>query len=239
MRLFELKKALRELKDLGYVKSERKGPTGIGYTLEECLGIPENNLPIPDVGGRVEIKATRKNSNNLITLFTFDRSVWNLPQAEIIRRWGYVDTKGRNALYSTVSSVEPNAQGLQIQLGENSEMLHVVHVEEGIKLGSWDLFHVVGRFVTKLERLLLVYADARIALDGEEFHYNEAYMLEESNAKGFRDAFLAGSAYIDIRMYLRNNGSVRNHGTAFRIREAELPSLFGRKLTLVVWVLKQ
>ena len=70
MQLPKLQELLQELRDEGFVPAKRKGPTGIGYTLEEWLGVPENNLPIPDIGGRVEIKATRSTTKNLITLFT-------------------------------------------------------------------------------------------------------------------------------------------------------------------------
>jgi hypothetical protein len=70
MRLYDLRRSLTELRDRGFVLSLRRGPTGVGFTLEQHLGLTENNLPIPDIGGRVEVKATRTNTNNLITLFT-------------------------------------------------------------------------------------------------------------------------------------------------------------------------
>lgn len=229
MRLPELRQKLRELNKTGFVESERKGPTGIGYTLEKRLGVSENNLPIPDIGGRTEIKATRNAANNLITLFTFNRSVWKQPQADIIHRWGYLDDKrGRPALYSTASASEPNPQGLQVILPTEADTLSLVHVETDEVLASWDLFHIVGKFVTKFERLLLVHAKSRKTRRMEEFHFNAAHLLTEPSAQTFRNSFLSGKAFIDIRMHLRQNGSVRNHGTGFRVHEHDLPSLFGR-----------
>lgn len=229
MRLSELRQLFQKLRDKGFVQSERKGPTGVGHTLERWLGVQENNLPIPDLGGRIEIKATRITTNNLITLFTFNRSVWQMRQADIIRRWGYMDEqRGRLALYSTVSATKPNAQGLQLVVSEDSDMLSVMHVNDGEVLASWDLYHIVGKFVTKFERLLLVHATARNAEGREEFHYHVAKLLMEPSAQTFRSSFLLGQAFIDIRMYLRPKGSVRNHGTGFRIHEHDLPSLFGK-----------
>jgi len=35
---------LSKIKKMGYVKSKRNGPTGIGYTLETLLKIKENNI---------------------------------------------------------------------------------------------------------------------------------------------------------------------------------------------------
>ena len=229
MRLPELRQLLQELNEVGFVQSERKGPTGIGYTLEGWLGVSENNLPIPDIGGRVEIKATRSTTNNLITLFTFNKSAWRKTQADIIRHWGYIDgKKGRPALYSTVSAAKPNPQGLQVILPEDSDTISIVHVKEGEILASWDLYHIVGKFVTKFERLLLVHANTRKVGSSEEFHYHAAHLLTEPSAQTFRKSFLSGKAFIDIRMYLRETGSVRNHGTGFRVHEHDLPSLFGR-----------
>lgn len=229
MRLPELRQLLQELDELEFVESERRGPTGIGHTLEKWLGVSENNLPIPDIGGRVEIKATRSTANNLITLFTFNRGVWKHSQAEIIRRWGYFDeSRNRPALYSTVSAAAPNPQGLQITLPAEADSVSVIHAESGEVLASWDLFHIVGKFMTKFERLLLVRAESRRTARAEEFHFNEAHLLAEPSAQTFRNCFLSGKALIDIRMHHPPKRSVRNHGTGFRVREHDLPSLFGR-----------
>ena len=54
---------LREIKSMGYVQTLRKGPTGIGYTLETLMGIRETNKPRQDFtyqGKRVELKSHRK-----------------------------------------------------------------------------------------------------------------------------------------------------------------------------------
>ena len=228
MRLSELRQLMRELSEMGFVKSERTGSTGIGHTLEEWLGVSENNLPIPDLSGRVEIKATRTTTNNLITLFTFNKSVWQLTQSEVIERWGYFDEgRQRYALYSMVSATEVNPQGLRIILPDGSDTLSVIDAESEEVLATWDIYSVVGKFMSKFERLLFVRAEPRMVGGVEEFHYLAARLLTEPNSLMFRKSFLAGKGFIDIRMHLRPNGSVRNHGTGFRIREQDLPSFFG------------
>lgn len=35
---------------MGWIKTHRSGPTGIGKTLEDLLGITENNIDGPDFG---------------------------------------------------------------------------------------------------------------------------------------------------------------------------------------------
>jgi len=56
-------------KNMGWIKTHRSGPTGIGKTLEDLLGIPENNLSEPDFG-LYELKAARLNSNAMLTAFS-------------------------------------------------------------------------------------------------------------------------------------------------------------------------
>ncbi|WP_340690516.1 hypothetical protein [Hydrogenobacter thermophilus] len=52
------------------------------------FGVRENNIPIPDIGGRVEIKTIRRDSQSLITLFTFNKGVWHMKQNELINTYG-------------------------------------------------------------------------------------------------------------------------------------------------------
>ena len=37
-----------EIKEMGWIKSLRKGPTGIGYTFEKLIGKDEDSLCCPD-----------------------------------------------------------------------------------------------------------------------------------------------------------------------------------------------
>lgn len=74
---------------------------------------------------------------------------------------------------------------------------------------------------------LFVVADTRIGDNGrEEFHYNEAYLLDNPSEERFIEAFEKSKVCLDIRMHLKEGGSVRNHGTGFRIKENELYLLF-------------
>lgn len=86
----------KQLKTEGFIPSTRKGPTGIGHTLETYLGMTENN--IPDIRG-VELKAHRTNVKSLITLFTFNKKVWKISPLEAVRKYGSEDKTGRLGLY--------------------------------------------------------------------------------------------------------------------------------------------
>lgn len=66
-----LRQKFEEIKKMGWIKSGRKGYTGIGYTFEKLLGKDEDALCIPDYNG-IEIKTHRKNSKSYITLFNYN-----------------------------------------------------------------------------------------------------------------------------------------------------------------------
>jgi len=227
MTLKEIQNKLAILKEKGFVPSKRKGPTGIGHTLEQELNLTETNLAIPDIGGRVELKATRKNSNSMVTLFTFNRAVWQIHQKEIIENYGYLDEQNRQSLYSTVFHGQPNPQNLRIEIDKSQNKVHLYH-NSGALLATWSVFTIVGKFISKLERLLVVLADNQIndVSGKEEFLFNEAYLLENPSPDNFLDAFENSQIAIDLRMHLKSTNTVRNHGTGFRIKEDNILNLY-------------
>ena len=58
-----------KVRDMGFVKSHRSHNTGIGKTLEDLMGVEENNIVGPDFGN-IEIKSQRAFSGSKVTLFT-------------------------------------------------------------------------------------------------------------------------------------------------------------------------
>lgn len=60
---------LCEIRQMGWIRNARPGNVGgIGNTLEDLLGIKENNLPIPNAS-EWELKCQRANTTSLTTLF--------------------------------------------------------------------------------------------------------------------------------------------------------------------------
>jgi hypothetical protein len=233
MNLKEITKALEILKEKGFIRAMRKGPTGIGHLIEFELGLSETNVAIPDIGGRVEIKATRKNANSLITLFTFNRVVWKFKQKLIIEKYGYKDENNRLSLYSTVSYNQPNPQGFYFQIDPSKNLVILKNINEVENIAEWSTYVIAGKFMTKLDRLLLILADNKIVDSIEFFHYNEAYLLENPTPEKFLNAFLNNKIVIDLRMHLKENGGVRNHGTAFRLSEKNLKDLYEKIRILI------
>lgn len=226
MTLKEIDRRLRALKTMGYVPTVRHGSTGVGHTFEQKMGLTETNIPVPDLGGRVEIKTTRRDSTSLVTLFCFNRGVWHVSQRDLIGKYGYVDDSGRKALKNTVYAGRQISQGLSLLMDDPNNKVSLID-ENGNLLATWDVFVMVGKLMSKLSRVLFVIAQRRFAGSGEEeFLYNEAYILTDPIPRNFINAFKSGKVGIDLRMHLKENGSVRNRGTAFRIKEIDLWDLY-------------
>ncbi len=225
MNIGQLREKLSEIKHQGYVVSLRRGNTGIGYTLETLLGLEENNLKTPDFG-TIEIKSQRKETTNRVTMFTFNRGVWKTKQRDLIREYGYVDTNGRPSLYCTVNS-KPNNQGLYLKVEAGT--IQLCHVDKTL-VAQWHGKSLIDTFTKKMPALVLVRADTRInSNQKEEFWFNEAYFLMNPHEDNFLELIRRDIVVVDVRMHLRENDAVRNHGTGFRIDEKFLNLCFGRR----------
>lgn len=70
----ELILKLKEIGQSGWIKNARPGNAGgVGNTLEDLLGIEENNLPIPNAA-EWELKCQRTDTSSLTTLFHMEPS---------------------------------------------------------------------------------------------------------------------------------------------------------------------
>lgn len=229
MTIEEIASKLAEIRDLGFVPTMRAGNTGIGYTLETLFGIAENNVRTPDFG-EIELKSQRKNSSTLITLFTSDRGAWHVKQSEVIRNFGYVDERGRRALYCFATS-KPNPQGLFTRA--DTLELKLFHTS-GVLLASWPVELILKRFSEKMDALVNVLAETRSDENSrEEFWFNEAYFLHTPSRENFVATLREGAVVLDIRMHLKSSGAARNHGTAFRAAESVLPRFFAGRDKLI------
>lgn len=225
MTLKEIMQRLKNLKERGYITSLRSGSTGIGFTFEKEMGLKETNIPIPDLGGRVEIKTARQDSASLVTLFCFNKGVWKISQKELIERYGYIDQSGGRALKNTLFIGKESTQNLSLKIDRDSHKIELLD-DFGKTLAIWAIYIMVSKLVSKLNQVLFIIADRRENNGVEEFWYKEAYSLREPSPQRFIEAFKAGKVGIDLRMHLRTNGTVRNRGTAFRVKESDLKDLY-------------
>lgn len=233
MDLSTLKKELQKIKKLGFVPTHRTGDTGIGKTLEDLLNIKENNIPLHDIAGVAELKAYRKSAKSMLTLFTLEP----LPKGGdrdrmLLDNFGYSkrDNGRSKELHSTLSCKRYNNQSLKLLVSGDK-----IRVQgKGKRLNIyWDMESVQKKFGNKLPALVYVLTESKEIKGKEYFHFNEAYLLSGFDFKLFKRMVKKDQIVVDFRMYYRPNGSVRNHGTGFRIKINKLYNCFRNKDRLV------
>lgn len=219
---------------MGYVKSLRRDNTGIGYTLEYYLGIPENNFGGGDFifhGNVVELKARRNTSTSRVTLFTKVPNWDPMSTREIIERYGYIDEKGRQGLKNTLSTTSYTSQGLKLELTRSKVLIVDA---EGNQLAYFDNGELQEKFTSKFGRnMLLVGADVRVDRDGiESFHYNRAVLYENLLPNRFWEMLEQGDIVFDFRFDIREHNEgfgdyfVRDHGPGFRVLNGDIGELY-------------
>ena len=218
-----IKEFIRKFKDIkakGFIQSTRKGPTGIGHTLETHLEVFENNEAHPDIDG-AELKAHRTKGNSLITLFTFNRKVWKIPPLNAVKKYGSLDKDGRQGLYYTMS-LRPNSVGLFLDVQKTE--ISVRHIS-GEVVATWQLQVIADRFLQKMPALLLVSAFTEERDDIEYFHFYRAQLMKGTSPELLANQFREENILVDLRLHDKGT-MARNHGTGFRTYEDKLPLLF-------------
>jgi len=226
----ELIKKLKAIKEMGYIKTHRAGNTGIGKTLEDLLGITENNIPGPNAT-MIELKSARKNVSSMLTLFTKSP----LParaNSVLLERFGYESARGnkRKELHTTVNAVEYNQlkgmHGFKIDI--QKDRINLITAEKEV-VGHWDKETLKNSFERKLPKLLYVKAEAMGKGSNEEFWFNEAWLLSGFGFDNFIQLLKEGTILVDIRIGQYPNGRPHDHGTGFRVFPDKLDLCFSHR----------
>lgn len=218
--LEEFKEKFDEIKKQGWFQSVRRGPTGIGQTFEQLIGLTENNIALPDLH-EIELKTHRIGSTSMITLFTFNKNAWKMKPLEAIRKYGTLDANGRLGMYFTMSPT-PNSTGLFLHNEEHS--ISIRHIS-GELIAEWQLDALAEQFYKKIPGLILVSAFSEMRGDFEWFNFSRAQLLTGTSDEIIREQILAGNVLVDLRLHDKGT-SARNHGTGFRVKEGKLNFLF-------------
>ena len=223
-----------KVKEIGWIKTHRSGPTGIGKTIEDLLGIPENNRDEPDFG-EYELKSCRINSQSMLTMFT--RAPQPAKANTYLReKYGYsssVYDNDEKVLHSTLSAdrftpIADTGNKLKIRCKEDGIYIENQNEIENI---FWSR-EALKKCFEKKYRNKFVYAKALNKGTGadEEFHFIEAYEVLGFDYYAFIKLLETGKIYVDLRIGQYHSGKnkrkTHDHGTGFRIRESDQPLLF-------------
>lgn len=244
--------ALRDIRSKGWIKSHRNvhNDGAIGNTLEDLLGISENNLPLPNTA-EWELKTQRKNTNALLTLFHLEPSPRGLHITDyLISNYGWrhkdAGTKypdSEKSFRQTLSYRKPTSRGFFIDIDTDNSRIVVrfdpsrigdelidrkndLIAENRIRYDDdyvpyWGFHDVYHKAGIKLGNCFYVSADVK--KEGEDYFYRYQDIMQMS---GFTlDKFLSniidGNILIDF-----DARTGHNHGTKFRIKQNALPLLY-------------
>ena len=228
----ELVDGIKELKKRGFIKTHRSGNTGIGKTLEDELGIEENNFAGPD-GITTELKSGRKNSPSMLTLFTKSPDPHGI-NSKLLKSFGYPGTNGKLHLHSTVNSLEFNTlkgkTGFKIEI--KNDKVNLVSKNKSL-VPYWKKETIQKSFEKKYKELLYVKAESQGSGSNEEFHFNEAWLMKGFDFDNFIKLLKNGEIKVDIRIGQYSDGSPHDHGTGFRVFPDKLDLCFSKRKKII------
>lgn len=220
--------------NMGWITTHRAGPTGIGKTLEDLLGIQENNIDGPDFGD-YELKSCRLDSNSMLTIFT------KTPQPQgavntLRMKFGYSSDAYDNdekVLHSTLSADHPVPianTGHTLVIACDPTKIAIV-AEDGREYAYWTRDQLKKAFEKKYKnKFVYAKAESRGAGSSEQFKFVAAYEVSGFNYEAFVEMLERGKIYIDLRIGQyhggEKDGQTHDHGTGFRIKENDQPLLF-------------
>ena len=225
---------LHEINKNGYVKTHRSGDTGIGKTLEDLLGIKENNIPSTNAH-LIELKSGRKNAASMITLFTKSP----LPDGAntvLLKSHGYPSRRGNNKkeLHTTIWSTSLNTlkgkPGFRINVKD--DRLELIDGNNQV-VGYWTKDILKSSFNKKLPHVMYVKANSRGKGVNEEFWYNEAWLLNSFDFENFINLIKEDEVVVDIRIGQYPDGRTHDHGTGFRVLPSKLELCFKNRERLI------
>lgn len=247
----ELKAALIDIRNKGFIPCGRVGNVGgIGNTLEDLLGISENNLPIPNAA-EWELKTQRINTKSLTTLFHLEPS----PQAMqlVIRQllpfygWAHAEAGGKyheneKSFRQTINGLGRSDRGFKVVVDEEQQKILISFdssavdlrhtkwlqaVKEHVGLGElnpqpyWGFNDLFHKAGTKLLNCFYVQAQTKRINGTLHYHYTTITMLREFSLSKFLEGLKLGYVYVDF-----DARSGHNHGTKFRLKQNYFPHLY-------------
>src|SRR3989339_1674407 len=255
----ELIEKLKEIAKMGWISNARHGNHGgIGNTLEDLLGIEENNLPIPNAA-EWELKAQRAVTTSLTTLFHIEpspRAIRFVPQVFLpLYGWTHQEAgkkygKDEMSFRQTIHGHNPSDRGFMVKIDRSekkilisfdSSKVAIKHIKwlNSVKkrVGNlneldpqpyWGFDDLGHKAGTKLLNCFYVQAEVKKEKGKEFYCYSSVLMLQKFSFEGFLKALEDAKILVDF-----DARTGHNHGTKFRLRQDCLPMLYGKMTTIL------
>ena len=254
----ELISELKKISEKGWIRNIRQGNQGgIGNTLEDLLGIEENNLPIPNAA-EWELKTKRASSSAPTTLLHMEpspRGMHFVPRILLpLYGWSHQEAgseypENEMSFRQTIHGQSRSDRGFKVVIDReerkvlisfNAKKVGSVHrewletVEERVGLDElspqpyWGFDDLKYKAGTKLLNTFYIEAEVKKVQRVEHYHYNRILMLEKFSFEKFLEELERGNILVDF-----DARTGHNHGTKFRIRQGKIPALY-EKQTIIL-----
>lgn len=228
----------------GWVKSQGKGTSAAGKTLEYLLGKKEDAKSLPDYYG-IELKTKLNTSNYPVRLFS--AVLDNRPNVmnELYEKcsWKRTRHEGERELYDFINAIEfsnthrKHAFKLYVNREKRRVELLLYNNWDSILIHndmSWSFDELELRLTTKLSCLAIIHAQKSLlkATNTEYFKYTSLDLYQLKSFGNFIDLLESGKIAVDLKLYPyysgENKGKLRNRETTFVIKESDIPLLFNK-----------
>lgn len=249
---------LKQIASMGWIINARKGNSGgIGNTLEDLLGIKENNLPIPNAA-EWELKTQRISTTSLTTLFHMEpspRAVGWVSQV-LLPKYGWrhqeagtLYPKIEKSFRQTIHGKSRSDRGFMVVIDRKERKILISFDSKCVDrrhknwlktvnrlngLGElnpqpyWGFDDIEHKAGTKLLNAFYVQAEVKTLRNKDYYHYSKATMLQKFSFEKFLRALENGEVLVDF-----DARTGHNHGTKFRMRQNFLPTLY-EKITPII-----
>lgn len=242
---------LKEIRAKGWIENARPGNVGgVGNTVEDILGIKENNLPIPNAA-EWELKCQRIESSSLTTLFHMEPSprALNIVPNILLLKYGWKhEEAGKKypatemSFRQTIHCLSRSDRGFKVVVDKKARKVLITFdsssvaerhkewlktVKQRISLKElepqpyWGFDDLFHKAGTKLLNCFFLQARVKNESGKEFFHYEKIFMLKRFSLDKFVQAIEEGIILVDF-----DARTGHNHGTKFRMRQDKLPALY-------------
>lgn len=216
----------------GPLPASGSGSKAVGITLLDQLGVSHSSSGKARIGGVVinARRGTRASDLNRVNLFAKVPD-WHLSTCkssqEILENYGYADG-GDLKLFCSVSSRQPNSQGLMLHVDRPGGRLNEIYVRKGITTGvaTWRMQVLRERLAESHPETLWVTALAQDRDGIEHFHYRFATHTGAPNVAMLEPLLQAGTVTMD-HLISNKRGRLTEKGPLFKIKPSNIHALFG------------
>ena len=234
---------IRSVKRRGYIKSIRPDATkqndgAVGNTLEEALGIKENNKRLPDYKGW-EIKSHKITSQSYITLFS------RTPDSEykdgyMNKRWGKLDDEYphikvlRTSIYAHRHSEIYRKHKLKLKIDRRKKKIFLIDINNPDEKVYWKFDSIKQSAVNKIKNMIICTAQSKVMKNKMYFKYINTRLLISFDFNKFIKLLENGVIRYDHRLGIyrsgKKKGEPHNHGGGFRIHPQYVHKIYRKEI---------